>query len=78
MLGGERGAASLLVRRLTASGALERRTVVVGGGPAAEQVLRDLAAQKHTDVRICGLFDDRTDDRSPDVVAGFPKLGQLE
>ncbi len=74
----ERGAVSLLVRRLTASGALERRTVVVGGGPAAEQVLRDLAAQKHTDVRICGLFDDRTDDRSPDVVAGFPKLGTVD
>ena len=74
----ERTMLAMLVRRMTASGALERRTVVVGGGEAGEDVLRALAAQKHTDVRICGVFDDRTDDRSPEVVAGFPKLGTVD
>ncbi len=74
----ERLALSLIVRRMMASGSLDRRTVIVGGGTAAEQVLLDLAAQKHTDIRICGVFDDRTDDRSPDVVAGFPKLGAVD
>lgn len=74
----ERLALSVVVRSLTASGRLERRTVVVGGGPAGEQVLRDLAAQKHSDVRICGVFDDRNDERSPDVVAGFPRLGSVD
>ncbi|MDE2362121.1 MAG: undecaprenyl-phosphate glucose phosphotransferase [Hyphomicrobiales bacterium] len=77
-LGCERLILAALVRRMTASGALERRTVVVGGGSAGEDVLRELAAQKHTDVRICGVFDDRTDERSPDVVAGFPKLGTVD
>ena len=74
----ERTILAMLVRRMTASGALERRTVVVGGGEAGDEVLRALAAQKHTDVRICGVFDDRTDDRSPEVVAGFPKLGTVD
>lgn len=74
----ERLALSVIVRAMTASGQLERRTVVVGGGPAGEQVLRDLSAQKHTDIRICGVFDDRMDERSPDVVAGFPRLGSVD
>ncbi len=74
----ERLVLSVIVRALTASGRLDRRTVVVGGGPAGEQLLRDLAAQKHSDIRICGVFDDRTDERAPDVIAGFPKLGTVE
>ena len=74
----DRVVVSVIVRRLTASGSLERRTVIVGGGPAGEEVLRELAAQRHTDLRICGVFDDRADDRSPDVVIGFPKLGSVD
>ena len=78
LLACERIALSVLVRRMTASGSLERRTVVVGGGANGEQILRELASQKHTDIRICGVFDDRTDERSPDVVAGFPRLGAVD
>ncbi len=74
----ERVVVSIVVRRMIASGSLERRTVIVGGGPAGEEVLRALAAQRHTDLRICGVFDDRADDRSPDVVIGFPKLGAVD
>jgi hypothetical protein len=29
------------------------------------------------DIRICGIFDDRDDSRSPLVVRGVPKLGTL-
>ena len=74
----ERGILSIIVHHLTVSGRLDRRTVIVGGGETAEQLLNDLARQKDTDVRIFGFFDDRTDDRSPDVVAGYPKLGTVE
>ncbi|MDE2579191.1 MAG: undecaprenyl-phosphate glucose phosphotransferase [Hyphomicrobiales bacterium] len=74
----ERILLAAIVRRMSDAGRLERRTVIVGGGPLAEQVLHDLSTQKHSDVRICGVFDDRTDDRSPDVVAGFPKLGTVD
>lgn len=67
-----------LVRHLTLTGRLERRTVIVGGGEAGEAVLKALSSQRDTDLRILGVFDDRDDDRSPDVVGGFPKLGRVD
>ena len=74
----ERALVSRIVGKLTASGRLERRTVVVGGGSAAEQLFTELASQDQADLSICGFFDDRTGARSPDVVAGYPKLGTVD
>ena len=74
----ERGILSLITAAMTRSGRLDRRTVVVGGGPAGAALLEELSKQKNTDLRICGVFDDRTDARSPDVVAGYPKLGNVD
>jgi Undecaprenyl-phosphate glucose phosphotransferase len=66
-----------LVRRWTADGRLERRAVVVGGGAAAESLITQLESQPENDIRICGIFDDRSDDRSPPLVRGYPKLGTI-
>ncbi len=74
----ERGILSIIVRRMTRAGRLDRRTVVVGGGPSAEQLLEELSRQEDTDLRIYGFFDDRGDARSPDVVGGYPKLGNVD
>jgi Undecaprenyl-phosphate glucose phosphotransferase len=74
----ERGLLALVTRSLTRAGRLDRRTVVVGGGAAGEQLLMELSRQADTDLKILGVFDDRTDDRSPDVVGGFPKLGTVD
>ena len=74
----ERGILSLITAHMTRTGQLDRRTVVVGGGEAGAALLDELSRQKDTDLRICGVFDDRTDDRSPDVVAGYPKLGNVD
>ncbi len=74
----ERGILSMVTAHMTRTGRLDRRTVVVGGGPAGAALLEELSRQKGTDLRICGVFDDRTDDRSPDVVAGYPKLGNVD
>lgn len=73
----------LLERRLTAfairnwarNGVMERRAVIVGGGEPAKQLVRQLEQQPDNDIRICGIFDDRNSERSPTVVAGYPKLG---
>jgi Undecaprenyl-phosphate glucose phosphotransferase len=73
-----RGFLSLVVRDLTRRGRLDRRTVVVGGGGQGEELLRQLSQQAETDIVVCGVFDDRTDERSPDVVAGYPKLGTVD
>ncbi len=67
-----------VVLRWTRAGRLERRAVIVGGGPAAERLIAALHAQKDGDVRIYGVFDDRADDRSPSEVAGLRKLGPVD
>jgi Undecaprenyl-phosphate glucose phosphotransferase len=68
----------LMVRRWTQEGRLNRRTAIVGGGEAGEQLIQALKEQRDTDVRIIGLFDDRNDDRSPTHIAGERKLGTVD
>ena len=72
-----RAMTGLIVRRWARNGRLERRAVIVGGGNAAADLIQSLEAQDGTDIRICGIFDDRAGDRSPPMVAGYPKLGTV-
>ncbi len=69
---------SSIVRYLTRIGRLERRTVIVGGGHSGEELLSEFTKSPDSDLRIYGVFDDRNEERSPDVVAGFPKLGTVD
>jgi len=73
-----RRALFLLVRRWTREGRLDRRTVVVGVDGNGESLIRSLAAQRDSDVRLVGVFDDRSDDRSLPSCAGVPKLGTVD
>lgn len=59
------------------AGLTERRAVIVGGGALAERLIRGLEANADGDIRVCALFDDRDDERSPPLVAGARKLGGL-
>ena len=67
-----------LVRRWARSGRLVRRVIIVGGGREGETLVRALEHEADSDLRICGVFDDRGGDRSPEVVAGIPKLGTVD
>ncbi|MEL6203411.1 MAG: undecaprenyl-phosphate glucose phosphotransferase [Pseudomonadota bacterium] len=69
---------NMRVRKWARNGTIERRAVIVGGGEPAEKLIRALERQPDNDIRICGVFDDRNDDRSPPIVAGYPKLGNIE
>jgi len=69
---------SRLVARWTAAGILERRAVLVGGGPEAVELIRALRSEPNSDVRICGIFDDREDARVPALAEGYPKLGRID
>ena len=80
------GAVFLLVARLVfaygirhwaRNGIMERRAVIVGGGDPAKELIRALEHQADNDIRICGIFDDRGEKRSPVMVAGYPKLGTV-
>ncbi|WP_099866237.1 undecaprenyl-phosphate glucose phosphotransferase [Pararhizobium haloflavum] len=63
------------IRRWARDGTMERRAVIVGGGELAKRLIRQLEQQPENDIRICGIFDDRDEERSPSIVAGYPKLG---
>ncbi len=66
-----------MLRRWARDGRMERRAVIVGGGQAAEKLIRSIEKQPYNDIRICGIFDDRDNRRSPPIVAGYPKLGTV-
>jgi Undecaprenyl-phosphate glucose phosphotransferase len=70
-------ALTALVRRWARNGRLIRRVVVVGGGREGESLLQALGSETDSDARVLGVFDDRTGDRSPAIVAGVPKLGTV-
>ena len=77
LLGG-RLVLTALVRRWAREGRLIRRVIIVGGGAAGEALIGALTGEADSDLRICGVFDDRSDDRSPDFVGGIPKLGTVD
>jgi Undecaprenyl-phosphate glucose phosphotransferase len=66
-----------IVMDWTKAGRLKRRTVIVGGGEPAADLIARVRSQASDDVDLLGLFDDRIDERSPDMVAGSPKLGRV-
>ncbi len=66
-----------LVMVWTRQGRLKRRTVIVGGGKDAEALIEQVRQGGDNDIRLFGLFDDRVDNRSPEMVAGCPKLGTV-
>ncbi len=76
LLGG-RAALSAFVRTQLAKGRFDRRTAIVGGGPAAEELIQALQNGGDHGLHIVGIFDDRGDERSGTTVAGYPKLGNV-
>lgn len=59
-------------------GRIYRRAVIVGGGAEGVEVIKALKAAEDTDIRICGIFDERGDDRVPAEIEGYPKLGNYD
>jgi Undecaprenyl-phosphate glucose phosphotransferase len=68
----------LMVRRWTQQGRLDRRAVIVGADEKGAALINALMAQRNSDLRIIGAFDDRGDDRAPTAVSGLPKLGMVD
>ncbi len=73
-----RSGATILIHRWMRTGRLVRRVVIVGGGEQGRRVIEALKASAASDIRICGVFDDRGDERVPDAIAGCPKLGTVD
>ncbi len=58
-------------------GRLNRRVAVVGGGEACASLIKALETRGDGLIRICGIFDDRADDRVGPYIEGYPKLGNV-
>ena len=71
-------ALAAVVRHWMRDGRLTRRTVIVGGGEAGDSLIAAIEKQKDSDVRILGLFDDRSDERAPSASLGYKKLGTVD
>ncbi len=69
--------AARLVRGWNTGNRLNRQAVIIGGGQAAADLIDAINASSDVDVSIVGLFDDRSDERSPFEVAGYRKLGTI-
>jgi Undecaprenyl-phosphate glucose phosphotransferase len=69
---------ALVTRAWVKQGRLTRRAVIYGGGEAAEHLIARLEADAESDIRICGVFDDRGEERVGRLVSGYPNLGRLE
>ena len=81
------GAAGLVVGRIllgfkvrgwAKAGRFNRRVVIVGGGDNARELIQALEKQDGSDLRICGVFDDRGGERVNDRICGYPKLGRID
>ncbi len=59
------------------SGTFKKRIAIVGGGQAAEEALNLLEQSPSEDIEVLGLFDDRFDNRSPESVQKYQKLGSI-
>lgn len=76
MLVAVRLVAAQAVRTLTQAGRLVRRTVLVGGGKASDDLIGKLAEDKH--IKILGVFDDRQGARATTAHSHLPRLGTFE
>jgi Undecaprenyl-phosphate glucose phosphotransferase len=73
-----RVAAAKVIEVLTAAGLLVRKTVIVGGGKEADDVIAALHRDGAAQLQILGVFDDRTDERVSESTASLTRLGTFE
>ena len=77
------GAASRLlighvISAWTREGRLSRRAVIVGGGKPTYDLIRRLDRPGNSPIQILGIFDDRDNNRSPEMVDRYCKLGRFD
>jgi Undecaprenyl-phosphate glucose phosphotransferase len=72
-----RFAASKIAARWNGEGQFNRHAVFVGGGEPAARLITALRNSPDTHIAVGGIFDDRDDTRSPPVIEGLHKLGNI-
>lgn len=59
-------------------GRLEHRIVLVGGGASLAPMIMEIDKERGKGRRLCGFFDERHDLRSPSVIEGYHKMGDVD
>lgn len=75
---GSRVAMQLRIAHLVQTGRLEHRIVLVGGGEDIAPLIHEIDRERGRGRRLCGFFDERLGERSPTVVAGHHKTGDVD
>jgi len=66
------------VRSLMRLGRLEHRFVLVGGGESLRPMITEIDKLRGKGRRLCGFFDERKDRRSPSMINGYHKMGDVD
>ena len=66
------------IRYLTKTGQMEHRIVLIGGGNDLAPLIREIDRERRKGRRLCGFFDGRRDARSPDMIEGHHKMGNVD
>lgn len=66
------------IRGLMRIGRLEHRLVLVGGGASLAPMIKEIEKDRGNGRRLCGFFDERSEKRSPSVVEGYHKMGDVD
>jgi Undecaprenyl-phosphate glucose phosphotransferase len=67
-----------VIRRLNRNKQFNRRTLLVGGGADAAEVIATLDDSPDAGVSVVGIFDDRDDIRAPNTSNSVVKLGNID
>jgi Undecaprenyl-phosphate glucose phosphotransferase len=70
--------AAKFVEALTNAGMLVRKTVIVGGGKEADDLIQKFGRDGAAQLQILGVFDDRQDERVSEATAQLAHLGTFE
>lgn len=66
-----------LARHWIETGRLYRRAVILGAGNLTAKMIETLEADVEADIRICGVFDERSVKRVGNDQSGYPMLGSV-
>ena len=66
------------INTLMRIGRLEHRFVLVGGGASLLPLITEIDRERGKGRRMCGFFDERSDRRSPTIVSGYHKMGEVD
>lgn len=73
-----RTVAHSIIGKWAEQGRLRQNVVLVGGGQTGQRLIDALQDSDVHYINICGVFDDRSSDRAPDMVHGVKKLGSFD